>query len=290
MPRRSRRRRAFETARDAVGFLRHTRSPAALMRVLRPEPPRVLNAVASKEPWPATALATRLRTLGHALALAAVEGVPTSQAVAPIEEAARALWHVTPNELQDDATRIAFFLNLYNVLVLHGAAALGVRSSVLEEPSFFSAIAYRVGDAILTPDRIEHGLLRKNAVHLGHRTLPSSDPAHAFAPSRVEPRIHAALVCASESCPPIAFYEPTRLDAQLDLAMRHFVNAQVRVEGRRAHLPLVFGHYAADFGGEEGAFELVRAHAEPPLAAALGGARTIVYDPWDWRFAVRLAT
>ena len=97
-------------------------------------------------------------------------------------------------------------------------------------------------------------------------------------------------MCASESCPPIAFYEPTRLEGQLDLAMRHFVNLHVHVEGGRAHLPLVFGHYAADFGGKEGAFELVRAHANPPLAAALGSARSIVYDPWDWRFAVRLAT
>ncbi len=295
----------YESVRDAFGYLRHVRSARALWRVVAPAPPLVLNAPASASTCltgvGAAELAARLRMAGHALALEALDGPlrassgPEPSSLAAIEALVPALHLVTPESLPSDAERVAFFLNLYNVLVLHGAAALGVRTSVLEEPTFFSAVAYRVGDAILTPDRIEHGILRRDAPHLGRRTLRRDDPARAFLPRVVEPRIHAALVCASASCPPIAFYDPERLHEQLDRAARHLVSTHVRVARDVVRLPLVFRHYARDFEAyatrddpflPRGVREFVSAHAEPPLRAAVTAARRARYDPWDWRFGV----
>lgn len=298
--------RIYESVRDVFGYLRHVRSARALWRVVVPAPPLVLNARVSASTCltgvGAAELAARLRMAGHALALEALDGPirsssgpEPSAALAAIEALVPALHQVTPESLPSDAERVAFFLNLYNVLVLHGAAALGIRRSVLEEPTFFSAVAYRVGGAILTPDRIEHGILRRDAPHLGRRTLRRDDPARAFLPRVVEPRMHAALVCASASCPPIAFYDPARLHEQLDRAARHFVSTHVRVERDVVHLPLVFRHYAQDFEAyathddpvlPRGVLEFVSAHAEPPLRAAIVAARRARYDPWDWRFGV----
>jgi hypothetical protein len=245
----------------------------------------------------ASELATRLRTVGHALALASVDGPPRgSAALVELEALVPSLRRVTPESLPTDAERIAFFVNLYNVLVLHGAVVLGVERSVLEEPSFFGAVAYRVGPAVLTPDRIEHGVLRRGARHFGRPSLADDDPARAFLPSSLDPRVHAALVCASASCPPIAFYVPERLDAQLEVAARHFVATHVRVVGRTLWLPAMFRHYAADFGDparearglRRGVREFLEAHSEPELRVAMERADRVRHAAWDWRFSVRV--
>ena len=36
---------------------------------------------------------------------------------------------------------------------------------VMELPSFFGVVAYRVGDHVVTLDEIENGILRRNAPH-----------------------------------------------------------------------------------------------------------------------------
>ena len=81
---------------------------------------------------------------------------------------------------------------MYNVLAIHGVIATGVRESVMEIPSFFGVVAYRVGNFVLTLDEIENGILRRNAPHpaTGSRLFDDDDPRLALCPSRVDPRIH----------------------------------------------------------------------------------------------------
>jgi hypothetical protein len=189
----------------------------------------------------------------------------------------------------DDAERVAFWLNLYNVLTVHGILALGIRRSVMEVPTFFSRVAYRVGGQVFTLDEIESGVLRRN------RPLPASgrppfrpgDPRLAHAPAGVDARIHGALVCAAESCPPIAFYDAARLEAQLALAGAHLAGTTTVDDQRRTlTLPSVFLWYDVDFGGPDGARAFLRAHAPAPareaLERALGAGYRLRYARHAW--------
>jgi hypothetical protein len=65
-----------------------------------------------------------------------------------------------------------------------------------------------------------------------------------------DPRVHAALVCGSMSCPTLRSepYVGERLEAQLDDQMRRFLaGGAVRVIGGTVHLSRVFLWFGADF-------------------------------------------
>ena len=159
----------------------------------------------------------------------------------------------------------------------------------MEDPTFFSRVAYRVGGLDYTLDDIENGALRRNALPpLGSTPLfDANDPRRLAMPSSVDPRIHAALVCASASCPAVRFYEPDTLDEQLDAASRAYVNGEVEVDddGRRIVLPLAFRYDEADFGGDEGARDFVRRYADEHLSRRLERAADyrLDYARYDWR-------
>ncbi len=286
----------FETLQAAVDILRQSRglreTAAALVPALRER--RVLNLAALPEVDEGGAVRA-LRRARNELKGHLSDGkfdyasVRSSGAYARLQALAPVLRETTPEDLPTDADRIAFFLNVYNVLALHGVIALDIQKSVMEVPAFFDIVAYDIGDAVLSLNEMENGVLRLNAGHpaTGRPTLPADHPGHGFAPSYVEPRIHASLVCASTSCPAVGFYDPEHLEAQLDLATRHWVNADVRVVGGELHLPAMFRWYEADFGGGKAGVEaFVLHHADPPLRDAIdraihAGARHR-HTRYDW--------
>src|SRR5688572_13380477 len=85
-----------------------------------------------------------------------------SRDLADAAGAARALGGARPDALTGRGERLAFWINVYNALVVHGIVALGVRGSVLRSWNFFGRARYRIGGRDFSLDDIEHGLLRGN--------------------------------------------------------------------------------------------------------------------------------
>ncbi len=194
--------------------------------------------------------------------------------------------------LATDAERIAFWVNLYNAIVVHGVIHLGIRASVREVPRFFDRIAYVVGGLEYTADDIEHGILRGNAVPPGslRRAFSRNDPRRAHVVERPDPRIHFALVCASKTCPPIEVYSADVLDGQLETSGRVFVNATTRFdrESRTLWVSEIFKWYRSDFGRSDRALAgyLAGFLYDAGVRAALErdtGVLTLAFTPYDWR-------
>jgi hypothetical protein len=169
-------------------------------------------------------------------------------------EAAHGLAAFDPAGLTTEAERIAFWVNVYNALIVHAVIAFGAQRTITEIPRVFDRAAYVIGGLRYSANDIEHGILRANAGHpLSWRgQFRRGDPRLAFALDTIDPRIHFALVCAAKSCPPIRFYAADRLDAQLDVAARHFaVNGNLTLNRGTMTLTLsrIFSWYARDFGG-----------------------------------------
>ena len=147
--------------------------------------------------------------------------------------------------LDTQDARLAFWINLYNALVLHSVLESGVEESVREQDGFFDRYAYCVGGLTFTPNDIEHGVLR------GVKFDDDDARAPHVAP-RLDPRLHFALNCASTGCPPIASYSADDIDEELDSATRSFVNSasEVRVDPAAGKVSLspIFDWYAGDFG------------------------------------------
>jgi hypothetical protein len=194
--------------------------------------------------------------------------------------------------LTDRAERLAFWINLYNGMVLDGVARYGIRRSVTERLGglgFFRRIAYNVGGLRFSADDIEHGVLRANA---GNPFIPGSQ--FAFNDLRLQQaidppdrRIHFALNCASRSCPPIAAYNADRIEQQLDRATRSFIAADLEIDAQGGALLLssIFNWYQADFGGPEGVVRFVQAHLPDDARRTWLNAQAevdLVFKPYDW--------
>lgn len=188
--------------------------------------------------------------------------------------------------------RLAFWINTYNTLVIHGVIELRIRDSVKEDPHFFTGIGYRIGGMSFCPDDIEHGILRGNQrpPHGVFHPFADVDPRRAHAIVPPDPRIHFTLVCASSSCPPINFYTAGRIDEQLDVAASGFINgAEVEVLPRESLLSLspIFKWYGADFGGHEGMLDTLRRYLDHGEAKDFlierGLGADVEWKDYDWR-------
>jgi len=202
--------------------------------------------------------------------------------------AADALPVVELGDLAGREARLAFWINVYNALVFHGVVVLAVRRTVREVRGFFARVAYRVGGVVLTADDVEHGILRGNARHgiLRRRPFAAGDPRLALAVQPVDPRIHFAITCGAQSCPPIGVYRAAALDQQLDLAARNFLNQEVALDARGCvTCSRILAWYAEDFAGAGGIGPLLLRYLDAgPVRAAIGGRAwpCDAYRPYDW--------
>jgi hypothetical protein len=197
-----------------------------------------------------------------------------------------------PSALRSDKERLAFWINLYNALIVDAVIAFRPQNSVRDDHGFFRRAAYIVGGRRYSADDIEHGILRGNQRHFHPAILlpqfAPDDPRLPLSLQPPDPRIHCALVCASRSCPPIAAYQPDRIDEQLDLACSSFVNGGgVRLEeGERLCLSPIFRWYGRDFGGRQGVREFLLRYLDDGPARALlesdRDGRRVGFYRYDW--------
>lgn len=181
-------------------------------------------------------------------------GLKGSTALDEYRQAARGLQNFDPSQLKTLLERMAFWINLYNALIIDAVITFGVRKSVNEIPGFFWKAAYCINGMRYSTLDIEYGILRAN---IGHPVIPGpqfeeNDPRSQYSLEELDPRIHFALVCAARSCPPIAVYTAEQLDQQLDLAASAFINGSgVEIDRQQGQVWLskIFQWYAPDFGG-----------------------------------------
>ena len=215
-----------------------------------------------------------------------------SQGYERYQELTRALRPFDLRSLDTREIRLAFWINVYNTLVIHGVIELGLQHSVKEYGRFFDRIVYEIGGYRFSLNDIEHGILRTNRRHPYRLWKPfrHRDSRLAFSLQPMDPRIHFTLVCGARSCPPIGFYEAAQIDFQLQLAAESFINSpQVRVfpEEGITSVSMIFKWYKADFGGtRDGLIDtLVRFLDEGEKKEFLKHHRhhlRIEYQAYDW--------
>lgn len=150
---------------------------------------------------------------------------------------------------------LAYWINLYNAgaLALAADAVADGADSVLRVPGAFNQGWVTVNGETLTLNDIEHGKIRRFG----------------------DPRIHAALVCGSVSCPTLR-YEPYGgdVEGQLDEQMRTFLasgGAAIDREAGTLRLSRVFLWYGRD---------LVAPHRMPTILPSRRRSVANALTPW----------
>ena len=129
----------------------------------------------------------------------------------------------------------------------------------------------------------------------GGRVVSLNDIEHRILRARfAEPRIHFAINCASNGCPPMRpqAYEADGIRDTLDAATRQFLasewNCRVDAGGKRIYVSRLFRMYAEDFAGDvdsteayrQGVLAFVAEHTG--LSPAELGEYEVVYNVYDW--------
>jgi hypothetical protein len=188
------------------------------------------------------------------------------------------------------AAQTAFWLNVFNAVVLRDARELSAAGGVREVERFFERPRVKVGGLAYSLDDIEHGVLRGNAPKFGHFRAPlrRDDPRLAYTPLAYDERMHFGMYCASRSSPALRVFGGGMLDEQLESATAEYLKGSVRVEqeGALVILPRQFYWYRADFGGEHEALAFALARLDDETVEAVDRRRGKVkvrYADFDWR-------
>lgn len=186
--------------------------------------------------------------------------------------------------LDSDGDRLAFWVNLYNAGTQQLLETHGDRYD--ERRTFFSLPAVTVAGRGLSLDDIEHHILRRSYSKYTFGYV--RNPFRGSFASRHElderdPRIHFALNCGAESCPPIAAYTRDGIDGQLDWATEGYLEATVQYDpdADRVRVPRVMLWFRGDFRVAGGVREFLRQYDQIPADAS----PSVRSRDWNWSLA-----
>jgi hypothetical protein len=254
------------------------------------------------EPKPALAVGIRLTKIMSAILESyATEdmchvdylGISRSEEFRRYINLAQDLQRVELHELSTDE-RLAFFLNLYNAMVVHAIIRIGSPEGVIDSKTLFSEFQYIVGGYAYSLNTIKHGILRQNRrppyslVKLfgngDKRQLP-------LAISKVNPLIHFGLCDGTLSSPVVRFFTTKGVEAELRSAAREFfrrTGIEVDLDKRTVYLTRIIKWYSVDFVQEKEILKWLVNYLDATKAGLLthllndGGHVSVVYDKYNW--------
>ncbi|MCP9235096.1 DUF547 domain-containing protein [Lewinella sp. JB7] len=214
-------------------------------------PPRPASDAPNHESWDAL-----LRR--HVSPSGRVDYVGFSQNSAQLDAYLDLLAKKTPGKSWSSAEALAYWINAYNAytvkLILDNWPVKSIRD--IDQP--WDKRWIKLGTKTYSLNQIEHEIIR---------------------PTFKEPRIHFALVCAAESCPPLAnrAYTASNLEQMLETRTRSFINDEkfnVTQEAVVRVSPL-FDWYAQDFGD-------VKDYLNQYLTTDIPAGKELHFLEYDW--------
>lgn len=181
----------------------------------------------------------------------------------------------------------AYYLNAYNAFVLYGVAKHWPLKSVQEVP-----------DGGLVTVKPGQGMFYALRFSMGGDWINLYDLEHEIIRAYGDPRIHAAINCASGGCPRLrrTIWRAETLERDLDDAMKEMVHASLHVEvapgERKVWLSMIFSWFEEDFvSQDQGILEALAEFAEGEHKKALLHAAkegfSVEYRPYDWSINAR---
>ncbi|PON37061.1 Ternary complex factor MIP1, leucine-zipper [Parasponia andersonii] len=200
--------------------------------------------------------------------------------------------------------RLAFWINLYNALIMHAYLAYGVPRSELKLFSLMQKAAYTVGGHSFSAAAIEYVILKMKpplhrpqiALLLALHKVKVSEEQRKSAMSTYEPLVAFGLSCGMYSSPAVRIYTARNVREELEEAQLDFIRASVGISSKGRLLVPKMLHCFAKCFVDDANLGVWISHYLPPHQAAfveqciskrrqsLLGSRNCGILPFDSRF------
>ncbi|XVE65104.1 hypothetical protein DITRI_Ditri07aG0154800 [Diplodiscus trichospermus] len=166
---------------------------------------------------------------------------------------------VTVNQMEPNA-QIAFWINVYNALVMHAYLAYGIPHGSLRRLALFHKAAYNIGGHVISANAIEQSIFCFRTPRIGwwletiiatalrkksgeERQIISSK----FGLPYSQPLACFALCTGAFSDPVLKVYTASNVAEELEVAKREFLQANVVVKkSKKVYLPRVLEKFAKE--------------------------------------------
>ena len=161
--------------------------------------------------------------------------------------------------------KLAFWVNVYNGMVQY----LLTKDPTLydDRGAFFSTPRFTVAGRELSPNEMEHGIIRGGENRFGLGFIPqlfTDKFSRTFRVKGGDSRVHFALNCGASDCPPVGIYRPETYNQQIDARVRSYLAEHSRVEDRDGDRVLVtsplFSWFRGDFRDHDGVDDFLVAY------------------------------
>ncbi|CAN6583964.1 unnamed protein product [Malus baccata var. baccata] len=189
--------------------------------------------------------------------------------------------------------RLAFFINLYNMMAIHAILVWGHPAGAIERKRMFGDFNYVVGGSTYSLSAIQNGILRGNQRPPYNLMKPfgAKDKRSLVALPYPEPLIHFALVCGTRSGPALRCYSPGDIDKELMEAARDFLRNGglfIDFDSKVASANKILKWFSIDFGKND--VEVLKHssnYLDPAVSEALleflaDSQLKVIYQPYDW--------
>jgi len=172
--------------------------------------------------------------------------------------------------------QLAFWINAYNAITIDKVIKKKPKKSVREtgfpglwtSTKFFTSPEHIVANRRLSPDDIEHKILRKKFK---------------------DPRIHFAIICASKGCPPLprVAYTEANVQTRLEEETKSYLNSNRGTRIDRStntlYVSKLFDWFSEDFIQKSGSIvAFMRPYLDEEVLSFLDNKPKISYLKYDW--------
>jgi hypothetical protein len=136
--------------------------------------------------------------------------------------------------------RLAFWINLYNALIMHAYLAYGVPENDIKLFSLMQKACYTVGGQPVSAAEIEFAILKmKTPVHrpqlslmLALHKFKTSEKLKKYSIDDTEPLVLFALCCGMFSSPAVRIFSAANVRQELQESMRDYIRASVGINDK----------------------------------------------------------
>lgn len=185
------------------------------------------------------------------------------------------------NGLKTENEKLAFWVNIYNAYI---QVILSKNPELYDDrQAFFNDERIRIAGEKVAFSKIEHGIIRKSQWPLGLGKIRKWFPNKFERKLRVDKpdyRIHFALNCGAKDCPPVAIYNPERLDEQFKKGTENYLKQTTSYNDMTNTVTVtsLFNWFRGDFGSKKEVIKILKEQGLIPTVKDID----LSYKNYDW--------